>query len=227
MITAMPNTAQLIPDWPLINTVLLDMDGTLLDLHFDNHFWLEHVPLRYGEKHGLQREEALAELMPRFRSAEGTLQWYCLDHWSRELDMDIVALKREVAHLIRVLPQVEMFLQSVRDAGKRLVLVTNAHTDALSLKMEHTRLDDYFDQIVSSHSFGSPKETPAFWRALQEVAPFERDGTLFADDSLPVLRAAREYGIRHVVAMRQPDSQRPAREISEFPSVHSLAELLP
>ena len=227
MITAMPSPAQSISDWSRIRTVLLDMDGTLLDLHFDNHFWLEHVPLRYGEKHGLQREEALAELMPRFRSAEGTLQWYCLDHWSRELDMDIVALKREVVHLIRVLPQVEMFLQSVRDAGKRLVLVTNAHADALSLKMEHTRLDDYFDQIVSSHSFGSPKETPAFWRALQEVEPFERDATLFADDSLPVLRAAREYGIRHVVAMRQPDSQRPAREISEFPSVHSLAELLP
>ncbi|HEX6551103.1 MAG TPA: GMP/IMP nucleotidase [Gammaproteobacteria bacterium] len=222
----MPATAQLIPDWSRIRTVLLDMDGTLLDLHFDNHFWLEHVPLRYGEKHGLQREEALAELMPRFRSAEGTLQWYCLDHWSRELDLDIVALKREVAHLIRVLPQVEMFLQSLRDAGKRLVLVTNAHSDALSLKMEHTRLDDYFDQIVSSHSFGSPKETPAFWRALQEVEPFEPDATLFADDSLPVLRAARDYGIRHVVAMRQPDSPRPAREISEFPSVHSLAELL-
>ncbi|MGH8371756.1 MAG: GMP/IMP nucleotidase [Gammaproteobacteria bacterium] len=227
MITAMPNTAQLIPDWSRINTVLLDMDGTLLDLHFDNHFWLEHVPLRYAERHGLEPEQARAELMPRFRAMEGTLQWYCLDHWSRELDMDIVALKREITHLIRVLPEAETFLQQVRAAGKRLVLVTNAHADALSLKMEHTRLDDYFDGIVSSHSIGDPKETPAFWHALQEVEPFESENTLFADDSLPVLRAARDYGIKHVVAMRQPDSQRPAREISEFPSVHTLVELLP
>ncbi|MCP4043692.1 MAG: haloacid dehalogenase, partial [Gammaproteobacteria bacterium] len=33
-------------NWNSIHTVLLDMDGTLLDLHFDNQFWLEHVPLR-------------------------------------------------------------------------------------------------------------------------------------------------------------------------------------
>lgn len=227
MITAMPVSAQPIPDWSRIRTVLLDMDGTLLDLHFDNHFWLEHVPLRYAERHGLAPEQARAELMPRFRSMEGTLQWYCLDHWSRELDLDIVALKREVAHLIRVLPQVEMFLQGVRAAGKRLVLVTNAHFDALALKMEHTGLQTWFDRIVSSHEFGSPKETPAFWHSLQEIEPFEAETTLFADDSLPVLRAARAYGIRHLVAMRQPDSKRPAREINEFTSVQTLGELLP
>lgn len=223
----MPTTAQPIPDWSEIRTVLLDMDGTLLDLHFDNHFWLEHVPLRYAERHGLDPGQARAELMPRFRAMEGTLQWYCLDHWSRELDMDIVALKREVAHLIKVLPQVETFLQSVRAAGKRLVLVTNAHADALALKMEHTRLDGYFDRIVSSHSFGTPKETQSFWHNLWEMESFDTETTLFADDSLPVLRAAQEYGIRHLVAMRQPDSQRPPREISEFPAVHTLADLLP
>ena len=39
--------------WPEIHTVLLDMDGTLLDLRFDNHFWRELVPERYAERHGL------------------------------------------------------------------------------------------------------------------------------------------------------------------------------
>ena len=36
------------PDWRAIDTVLLDMDGTLLDLRFDNYFWLELVPRKYG-----------------------------------------------------------------------------------------------------------------------------------------------------------------------------------
>jgi 5'-nucleotidase len=31
-------------DWREIDTVLLDMDGTLLDLEFDSHFWLSLVP---------------------------------------------------------------------------------------------------------------------------------------------------------------------------------------
>ena len=227
MITAMLMTAQPRPDLTCIQTVLLDMDGTLLDLHFDNHFWLEHVPMRYAERHGMAPEQAFAELMPRFRAAEGTLQWYCLDHWSRELDMDIVALKREVSHLIQVLPQVETFLGHLRAAGKRVVLVTNAHFDALALKMEYTDLERWFDRVVSSHSFGTPKETPEFWQSLQALEPFDAESTLFADDSLPVLRAARDYGIRHLIAMRQPDMRRRPREIEEFMSVQTLAELLP
>ena len=206
--------------------MFLDMDGTLLDLHFDNHFWLEHVPLRFGERHGLSPSEALDALMPRFREKEGTLEWYCLDHWSKELDMDILALKREVEHLIQVLPGAEAALQALRALGKRLVLVTNAHADALGLKMERTRLEGYFDRIISSHDFGAPKETRQFWASLEQVESFDRERTLLADDSLPVLRAARDYGIRHLVAMRKPDSRRPAREIDEFSAIESLGELL-
>ena len=70
-------------DWEDIDTVLLDMDGTLLDLHFDNHFWLEYVPQRYAEQHGISLDAAKQELMQRYRQVEGTLDWYCVDYWSR------------------------------------------------------------------------------------------------------------------------------------------------
>ncbi len=39
--------------WDEINTVLMDMDGTLLDLYFDNHFWQELIPLRYAQQNGM------------------------------------------------------------------------------------------------------------------------------------------------------------------------------
>ncbi|MGH8307922.1 MAG: GMP/IMP nucleotidase [Gammaproteobacteria bacterium] len=223
----MPVAAKLIPDWPGIRTVFLDMDGTLLDLHFDNYFWREHVPLRYGERYGLTLEGAKAELIPRFRAMEGTLQWYCLDYWSRELNLDIMALKRELRYLIRVQPQVEEFLSWLHTSGRRLVLVTNAHAEALSLKLECTRIDRYFNRVISSHAFGCQKETHTFWQKLQEIESFDPYTSLLADDNLPVLRTAREYGIRQVFAMRRPDSQQPSREISEFPSVETLAELMP
>ena len=36
-----------------VDTVLLDMDGTLLDLAFDNYFWQKLVPETWGrEKQG-------------------------------------------------------------------------------------------------------------------------------------------------------------------------------
>jgi len=92
--------------------------------------------------------------------------------------------------------------------------------------MERTRLDAYFDRIVSSHDLGYPKETAAFWQRLQEVEPFDPGATLLADDSLPVLRAARDYGLKHIVAMRRPDSRRPAREMEDFAAIESFAELL-
>ena len=227
MITAMRASAKRLPEWSAVESVFMDMDGTLLDLHFDNHFWLEHLPLRFGERHGMSAAAALEVLTPRFRAVEGTLAWYSLEYWSRELDMDIVTLKREVEHLIRVLPHAEAFLTRARSKGKRLVLVTNAHADVLDLKLEHTRIESHFDRIVSSHDLGHPKETAEFWHRLQETEPFDTQTTLLADDSLPVLRAARGYGIRHVVAMRKPDSQRPARDMGDFPAIETLAELLP
>ena len=87
-------------NWQKIETVLLDMDGTLLDLNFDNHFWQEHVPLRYAELHNISVEQSKSLLFPKFRSAEGTLDWYCIDYWSSELGLDIPKLKKEVASTV-------------------------------------------------------------------------------------------------------------------------------
>ena len=211
--------------WHEIDTLLLDMDGTLLDLHFDNHFWSEHVPLRYGQRNALSLAQAKAELFPRFQAVEGTMDWYCVDYWSRELDLDIARLKAEVDHLIAVHPHVTEFLDAVRGSGKRTVLVTNAHAASLALKLEKTGLGGHLDAVVCAHDFGRPKEDPAFWPWLASRQPFRPERTLLIDDSLPILRAAQDAGIRHLLAVRRPDSQGPPRETEEFPAVESFAAL--
>jgi len=212
--------------WNQIDNVFLDMDGTLLDLRFDNHFWMEFVPARYAADNGLDPEQTRRELLDRYKSLEGTLEWYCVDHWSRELGLDIVLLKEEVEHLIAVHPHVIDFLQAVRAAGKRAALVTNAHQKTLAFKLERTPLAGYFDHVVSSHDIGVPKEHPEFWPRLHATIPFDSDRTLFADDSLPVLRAAHHYGIRWLVAVVRPDSTQPVRDVSEFPAISDFSSLL-
>lgn len=213
--------------WNTIDTVFLDMDGTLLDLHFDNHFWLEHVPLRYAEARGLPLEQAKSQLLALYRSREGTLQWYCVDHWSRELGLDIALLKEEIEHLIAVHPHVIDFLEALAALGKRRVLVTNAHQKSIALKMGKTRLAEHFERIVCSHDLGVPKESGDFWPQLHAIEPFDRERTLFVDDSPSVLRAAKGYGFRWLLAVVAPDSKAPARELSEFPAIRHFAELLP
>jgi putative hydrolase of the HAD superfamily len=221
-----PESAGGNPDWGAIDTVLLDMDGTLLDLRFDNYFWLDLVPRKYGEARALEFTLAQAELKPRFAAQHGRLEWYCTDHWSRELELDIASLKREAREQICWLAGAQEFVRTLRQWSKRLLLVTNAHQDSLAIKHEHTGVGHHFDALVSSHQYGYPKEHPHFWEALHREYALVPERTLFIDDSLTVLRAARAYGIAHLIAVTHPDSTQAVRECSEFPSVPRVAQLL-
>lgn len=212
--------------WPDIDTVLLDMDGTLLDLHYDNQFWLEHLPQRYAQLHGVSRAMAELELQPLFERNAGTLNWYCLDFWTRELKLPVRELKQELAGLIALRPDATPFLAALRQAGKRVVMITNAHRDSLSLKLERVELASYFERLISSHDYGFPKESPQFWDALQADIGFDPARSLFIDDTLPILRSARRYGVAHLLAVRQPDSKRGPRDTEEFEAVEDYRELL-
>ncbi|WP_417791929.1 GMP/IMP nucleotidase [Stutzerimonas xanthomarina] len=212
--------------WSEIDTVLLDMDGTLLDLHFDNHFWLDLLPQRYAERHGISRAMAELELAPLFNEHEGKLTWYCLDFWTRELNLPIREMKREIADLIALRPAADEFLAALRHAGKRVVLITNAHRDSLSLKLERIELAPWFDRLISSHDYGFPKEQAQFWHALKTDLDFDPTTALFIDDSLPVLRSARSYGIAHLLAISEPDSRRGRKNTEEFTAVDDYLELI-
>jgi len=214
-------------DWDAIDTVLLDMDGTLLDLHFDNHFWQVHVPRKFAERHGLPSAEAHAECFRRYDAKAGTLDWYCVDYWTQQLELDIVQLKQELSHLIAVHPDVVEFLAALKTAGKRVVLVTNAHRKSLNLKMDRTGLAVHFDAMHVSHEYGIAKEDPAFWAALRRSEPFDPARTLLVDDSLPVLRSAREYGIAHLLAVLQPDTRQPEKDVADFAAIRRFGEITP
>ena len=212
--------------WKDIHTVLLDMDGTLLDLHFDNHFWLQHLPKKLATKHGISLQAAQDIMAVEYEQVMGTLSWYCLDFWTDKLDIDIVEAKREIQHLISMRDDSLPFIDALKASGRKVILVTNAHPDSLSLKIEHTQLDQHIDQLISTHEFAVTKESQVLWHKLQEKLGFNPQHTLFVDDSLSILKAAQDFGIQHLLAVSNPDSKQPVREISDFPSIQDYRYLL-
>ncbi len=213
--------------WGNIETVFLDMDGTLLDLHFDNHFWLTHVPKCYAEKHDLSHEEAHRQLMCRYTEVRGRLEWYCVDFWTRELSLDIEQLKHDLAEKIAIRPDVINFLSWLNDNDKRVVLVTNAHPASLNLKMDKTNLHVHFDKIINAHEIGLAKENEGFWEKLQQFEPYKKEHTMLIDDNLEVLDCAHEYGIRYCLGIQQPDSQGDAISSEKYRVVDSFKQILP
>ena len=214
-------------DWKLIDTVLLDMDGTLLDLYFDNHFWLEHLPQRYATRQGISADTARARLFEAFAAQRGTLNWYCVDYWSQQLQLDIAELKREIKHLIAIRPHVEDFLQRLHRGPQQVWLVTNAHRKSLDIKMAHTGIERWFDKLICSHELSQPKEHPEFWHKLRARYPFDPARTLFIDDTASVLQAAQNFGIRHLLTLLQPDSRQARRQQTEFPGILHFDEIMP
>lgn len=215
-------------NWHSLDTVFLDMDGTLLDLHFDNHFWLEHLPRRYAEKNALAPDAAKSKIMAMINAQKGTLNWYCTDYWSEHLALDVNALKAEVSDRIGYRPHVHEFLGSVRSAGLRSVIVTNCHPNPLAMKLAQTGLDRHVDNIISSHELGYPKEAAEFWQRLHGRQSYDPSRTLMVDDSIPVLESAIRAGISQCLMVTAPDSRKPPSNAHPaIESIQNFDEILP
>ncbi len=212
-------------NWNNIKTVLLDMDGTLLDLYFDNYFWQEYLPKHWGKLNNMSVEDAKAKLKAWYAEEAGTLSWYCLDFWTERLEFNVLDLKADVEHLIQYRPYAETFLERLNNSNYSVVMVTNAHQDLIKMKAEKTDIEGYFDYVVSSHSLGHAKEEQAFWEKLQLTIPFNCSETLLIDDNLTVLRAARKFGLKNLLTIAKPDSQCPEQEAEEFVPIYSFQDL--
>ncbi len=207
-------------------TLMLDMDGTVLDLAFDNYVWRQLVPERYARSSGMSVEAARDHLFAQYHAIQGNLEWYCLDHWSDRLGMDMLELHRGVNHRIGFLPGAKDFLQAVREHDTRVILVTNSHPDTLALKDEVTGVVDYFDGVYTSHGFGYAKESQEFWRALQDEVGFDAQTALMVDDTVSVLKSAATYGVEMLLTVTRPDTTEPVRSGSDFTGIEAVADML-
>lgn len=217
-------------DWQAIETVLFDMDGTLLDLHYDNYFWLEHLPKFYANHKGWTESKTKDWLMEQFKTKYHSLDFYCIDHWEALLGIDIITLKKEINHKIGFLPHAQDLLKQLAAMPVKTAIVTNAHRRTLAIKDKVIQITDYVDEDFCSHDFQLPKEDPAFWSALASAYSFNPATTILVDDNERVLASAASFGMKQLVMPLKPDSKRPPQEIRQpdiFLGIQCLSEILP
>jgi putative hydrolase of the HAD superfamily len=213
-------------NWDGIDTVMLDMDGTLLDKHFDDYFWEVYLPEHYSLLHNITVEAATKKLLALYSQEENSLQWADIFYWSQELNLNLSELKRRINHLINIHPHVPEFLHACRNMGKQLYVVTNAHPQTLAVKLEQTALGAWFDRLICAEEVGFAKEEPQFWHRLQDLLDFNPQRSLFADDTEKVLQAADDFGISNLIHIAQPSSRKAAAYSKKYPSVKAFSQLL-
>ncbi len=209
-----------------IKFILLDMDGTLLDKYFDDYFWEHLVPEKYAEKHNITFGRAKEELLSKYKAHEGTLNWTDIDFWSRKLNIDIPALKEQIKHLIEVHPHVEDFLKTLKRHRKKVYMVTNAHYKVLDIKLKKTEIGKYFDKCITSFEMGYPKEMIEFWQKTEKILGFDKNNTLFIDDTVEILKTARSFGIKYTLLKTRANSKKHDTPTGDFPVLQNFSELV-
>ena len=212
--------------WDAIDTVLMDMDGTLLDLNYDNQIFAHRLPAAFAKHHELTLEAASQQLGDHMAKVSGTMDFYRLNYWRDLTGLDILALHEQAANLICFLPGAAEFLGRLSEHGKRTLIVTNADRQSFAIKDRVLRLSPRVNQVISSHDLGIPKEENAFWVWLAEQHDLNPSTTLFVDDTARILRAAETFGIAHTLAVAQPDQQRPPRDMRGRPSFGHYDQLI-
>lgn len=208
---------------------MFDMDGTLLDLAFDDLIWNHKLPERHAATHGISLEQSKNVLYEFYQQHKHTLSWYSSRFWSSKVGVDTLQLQYDYKQRIQPRPGCMELLQTLKAKGYRCWLLTNADCDGLQLKLKQIQLAPYFEVMVSSEEIGYAKEFYDFWRILNSRYPFDPKNCVLVDDTAVVLEGARSYGIERLITITQPSSDGPVRDTTQlvYPAIHHLSELLP
>ena len=209
--------------WDSIETFFLDMDGTLLDLSYDNYFWHRHIPKIYSEKNNITYSKAKKDFEEMYKKKQDTLDWYCLNYWSKRLKINLKSELLKTKSKIRIFPGVINFLLTLKNRNIKIILLTNCPRDMLNVKLSKTKLWGYFDKIISSEDYGFAKETDEFWNQLNKELTYNKETTVFIDDNQKVLDSAYANGIKNIVSINFPDSKDKKQVASNYKSIDDIS----
>lgn len=207
---------------------MFDMDGTLLDLAYDDLIWNHKLPERHAAMNACTLEQSHATLHDFYENHKHTLSWYSSSFWTSKVGVNTLALQYDYKKNIQPRSGCFELLEILKQRGYKCWIVTNADCAGLKLKLENINLRPYFEVIVSSEEIGHAKEFIEFWQILQNMHPFNPKNVVLIDDTAKVLNGAALFGIESLITISQPSSNKVAKNALEleYPAINDLTELV-
>lgn len=212
-----------------LGIISFDLDGTLVDYSFVNAVWLDGVPRLYAKKRGMSLDAAKLKVRREY-DAVGMkrLEWYDIEYWLSKFHLGSEnwgMLFRKYKHKISIYPEVPQVLQTLRDAGHKLIVVSNAAREFLDTELEETGLIRYFEHVFSTTSdFNQVKKTKNLYEKILSILDAIPSEVIHVGDDWHFdFEIPRKAGIRSFFLDRkkQRSGKYVVKDLIEFMSVIS------
>lgn len=200
-------------------TYVFDLYGTLVDIHTDENeqqVW-EKLALFYGYYKALYDPQELKEAYTRLVSGKEKDMKYsheaCPEIEITEVFEDLFKEKgvnpgKELAvhagqffrilstEYVKLYPGTVDMLSSLRAAGKKIYLLSNAQRIFTEYEMHILDIFKYFDTVLISSDYETRKPDQRFFDILFEKCPLDKNSTLFVgNDSTTDIAGASRVGL--------------------------------
>jgi phosphoglycolate phosphatase len=207
---------------------LFDLDGTLVDTAPDINAALNRTLVAAGYP---AVDEALTRHWVGFGVRALVIQALERHGLPEARTDDLVEVfighyEAEIAVRSQPYPGVVEALQTLREGGARLGVVTNKRAQFTEPLLEALRLDGYFDTVVSGDTAAEPKPAPIPALYACEVLRTVPSDALFVGDSDTDVRCARAAGCPVVVVRDGYNHGTPATELGADAVIDSFLELV-
>ena len=207
-----------------IDYILLDIDGVILDQDFDNKFWQDFVPNEYAIKNKLDIKKAKLLFQKESDKTKGSIDWYDLQYWEKKFDLDLIAIAKNYADEISLLPKSLETIKKLKKT-KKIIYLTNCDPRLVRVKDEVCNFLQYADGWLSSIEINSIKENIWYWRHAVQTFQLIPQRCLFVDDNYEIVMQAKNAGISSLHAI-QPTKSINDKLVLKKGSINRISDLV-